>query len=155
MKHDTTAMAFLKKAPAENGVPKHVMAVRFRAASGAPPSLTGFRSEIAHQGFNHIAEVYAAMRLEKPDFQLDERAVDTWASSLIDHGHLLDGIELLKLNVQMHPESGGVYFGLAEAYANSGQIQLAIENYRTCLKLWPTNPDIEGKIRALNTAKPK
>jgi pimeloyl-ACP methyl ester carboxylesterase len=154
MKHDPTAMAFLKRAPAENGVPKHFIAVLFRAASGVPPSLAGFRSEIAHQGFNHVADVYAAMRREDPDFQLDERAVDTWASGLIDHGHLLDGIELLKLNAQIHRESGGVYFSLAEAYANSGQIPLAIENYRTCLKLWPTNPDIERKIRALNTVKP-
>lgn len=154
MQHDATAMTFLKKAPAENGVPTHVMAVRFRAATGVPPSLTGFRSEIARQGFNHVADVYAAMRLEKADFQLDEGAVDTWATGLIDRGHVPDGIELLKLNAQMHPESGGVYFSLAEAYANSGQIPLAVENYRKCLRLWPTNPDIDRKIRALNTAKP-
>jgi len=154
MKQDPTAMAFLKRAPAENSVPKHVMAVRFRAASGAPPSLTGFRSEAARRGFDHIADIYSAMRLEKPDFQLGEGAVDTWASHLIDHGHVLDGIELLKLNARMHPESGGVYFSLAEAYANSGQIQLAIENYKICLRLWPTNPDIDNKIHALNAVKP-
>lgn len=154
MKHDPTAMAFLKMAPAENGVPKHVMALRFRAAGGVPPSLTGFRSEAARRGFDHVTDIYAAMRLEKPDFQLDEGAVDTWASGLIDHGHVLDGIELLKLNAQMHPQSGGVYFSLAEAYANSGQIQLAIENYRICLRLWPTNPDIDSKIQALNAVKP-
>jgi pimeloyl-ACP methyl ester carboxylesterase len=154
LKHDSTAMAFLKKTPAENGVPTHFMAVRFRAAVGVPPSLTGFRNEIARQGFDHIADIYSAMRLEKPDFRLDERAIDTWASGLIGLGRNPEAISLLKLNAQMHPESGGVYFSLAEAYANSGQISLAVENYNACLKLWPTNPEIEKKIEALNTPKP-
>jgi hypothetical protein len=35
MKHDAAAMAFLKRSPAENGVPKHFMASSFRAAQAA------------------------------------------------------------------------------------------------------------------------
>jgi hypothetical protein len=32
LKHDDSAKAFLKKSPAENGVPKHFMAIKFRSA---------------------------------------------------------------------------------------------------------------------------
>jgi hypothetical protein len=32
LKHDASAKAFLEKIPAENGVPKHFMGIRFRPA---------------------------------------------------------------------------------------------------------------------------
>jgi hypothetical protein len=32
LKHDVSAKAFLTKSPAENGVPKHFMAIKFRPA---------------------------------------------------------------------------------------------------------------------------
>jgi hypothetical protein len=32
LKHDTSAKAFLEKTPAENGVPKHFMGIKFSAA---------------------------------------------------------------------------------------------------------------------------
>lgn len=40
LKRDLKAAAFLKKGPAENGVPKHLMAVSFRPSEKAPPSST-------------------------------------------------------------------------------------------------------------------
>jgi hypothetical protein len=39
LKHDGSAKAFLARTPAENGVPKHFMGVRFRAVQ--KPSLSG------------------------------------------------------------------------------------------------------------------
>jgi pimeloyl-ACP methyl ester carboxylesterase len=40
LRHDAAAALFLKRTPAENGVPKHLMAASFRPASGKP-SLSG------------------------------------------------------------------------------------------------------------------
>ena len=37
LKHDASAKAFLEKTPAENGVPKHFMGIRFRRAKKASP----------------------------------------------------------------------------------------------------------------------
>jgi pimeloyl-ACP methyl ester carboxylesterase len=36
LKHDAAAMAFLRRTPAENGVPRHLVAASFRPASGKP-----------------------------------------------------------------------------------------------------------------------
>jgi hypothetical protein len=36
LKHDDTAMLFLKRTPAENDVPKHLMALTLRQASPQP-----------------------------------------------------------------------------------------------------------------------
>lgn len=41
LKHDDVAMGFLKKTPAENGVPKHFMATSFRTALRASPPGSG------------------------------------------------------------------------------------------------------------------
>ena len=41
LKHDATASAFLKRTPAENGVPRHFMAISFRAAQAARLSEAG------------------------------------------------------------------------------------------------------------------
>ena len=47
-------MAFLKKTPAENGVPPHMMTVDFRAAKGAPVTVETLREEAwASKGFDH------------------------------------------------------------------------------------------------------
>jgi hypothetical protein len=36
LKHDESAVQFLKRTPAENGVPTHLMAVNFRRALATP-----------------------------------------------------------------------------------------------------------------------
>ena len=70
LKHDTTALAYLKKTPAENGVPRHFMTVTYRAAKGVPASFDGFRTELGRQGFDHAGDVYAAMQ--------KRRAISSW-----------------------------------------------------------------------------
>jgi pimeloyl-ACP methyl ester carboxylesterase len=37
LKHDSVALAFLKRTPLENGAPKHLIAATFRPASSKPP----------------------------------------------------------------------------------------------------------------------
>ena len=75
LKHDAQAMAFLKKTPAEVGVPPHMMTVDFRAGKGIPATLDAFRAELGRQGFDHAPAIYAAMLKDQPDFKLDEEAV--------------------------------------------------------------------------------
>ena len=96
LKHEAAAMAYLKRTPAENGAPKHFMTVSYRAAKGVPASLEAFRSELGRQGFDHAADVYAAMRKEKSDFKLDETAVNSWGYELMADNHFPEAIELLQ-----------------------------------------------------------
>jgi pimeloyl-ACP methyl ester carboxylesterase len=105
LKHDATAMGFLKKTPAENGVPPHMMTVDFRAAKGAPATFEAMRVQAGEKGFDHLAEVYAAMKKEKPDFKISETAMYIWATDLQDDGHLAQAIDVLKLELQMYPDN--------------------------------------------------
>ena len=150
LKHDATAMAYLKKTPAENGVPRHFMTVKYREAKGVPVSFDGFRTELGRQGFDRAGDVYAAMRKEKSDFKLDEGAVNAWSQELIGDNHLPEAINLLKLNVEMYPDSSGAYESLGEAYARAGQKELAIGSYQKALEKDPGNEEAKKKLKELD-----
>jgi tetratricopeptide (TPR) repeat protein len=147
-------MAYLKRTPAENGVPAHFMAVDYRAAKGVPASLDAFRAELGRQGFDHAADIYAAMRKEAPDFKLDELAVNSWANDLMADNHLPEAIELFKLNVTLYPESSSVYDSLAEAYLKSGQKQLASDSFKKSLEKNPNNDHARQELKDLQSSPP-
>ena len=149
LKHDAAAMAHLKRKPAENGVPKHFMSVDFRAAKGVPASLEVFRAALGRQGFDHAGDIYAEMRKENPDFKLNEDTMNSWAYGLMDQNHLPEATALLKLNVQMYPESWNVYDSLGEAYMKAGQKELAIEYYKKSLEKNPANTNGKDMLNKL------
>jgi dienelactone hydrolase/predicted negative regulator of RcsB-dependent stress response len=151
LKHDAEAMAFLKKTPAEVGVPPHMMTVDFRAGKGTPATLDAFRAELGRQGFDHAPAIYAAMLKDQPDFKLDEGAVNLWAYNLMGKNHLTEATELFKLNVQVFPGSWNAYDSLGEAYMKAGQKQLAIDNYKKSLELNPANDNAKEQLKVLET----
>jgi len=152
LKHDAQATAFLKRTPAEVGVPPHMMTVDFRAGKGIPATLDAFRAEVGRQGFDHAPSVYAAMQKDEPDFKLDEDTLNFWAYTLMAENHLPEATELFKLEVQLFPNSSNAYESLAEAYMKAGQKQLAIDNYKKSLELNPANDDAKEKLKVLETA---
>jgi dienelactone hydrolase/predicted negative regulator of RcsB-dependent stress response len=149
LKHDATAITYLKRTPADNGAPEHFMTVEFRDAVGVPASFDGFRTEIGRQGFDHAADIYAAFRKDKPDFRLDQVAVDSWADELITDDHLSEAILLLELNVQMHSDSSFVHESLGDAYRMAGKKQLAIDSYNKALQSDPRGRSVERKLAEL------
>jgi tetratricopeptide (TPR) repeat protein len=152
LKHDAQAMEFLKKTPAEVGVPPHMMTVDFRAAKGIPASLDALRAEVGRHGFDHAPAIYAALLKEQPDFKLDEDAVTRWGYGLIQGNHLAEAIDVLKLDVQVFPSSSNAYDSLGEAYTKAGQKQLAIDSYKKSLELNPANDNAKEKLKMLETA---
>jgi dienelactone hydrolase len=152
LKHDAQAIAFLKKTPAEVGVPPHLMTVDFRAGKGIPASLDAFRAELGRQGFDHAPAIYATMLKDQPDFKLDEDVMIRWAYDLMEKDHLPEAIDLFKLNAQVFPGSWNAYDSLGEAYMKVGQKQLAIDNYKKSLELNPANDDAKEKLMMLETA---
>jgi tetratricopeptide (TPR) repeat protein len=149
LKHDEAAMAFLKKTPAENGAPPHIMTVNFRAAKGVPVTFEALRVEAGKRGFDHLAEVYAEMKKEKPDFKIEDTPMYIWATDLKDEGHLPEATDVLKLELQLYPDSSDAYDSLGDAYQKSGQNQLAIENYKKALEKNPENSDAKEKLAVL------
>ena len=150
LKHDSGAMDFLKKTPAENGVPPHFMATSDRAAMGIAPSLEAFRQELGRQGYEHAPEIYAS--LQKQGFMLEESELFRWGYELMAMGAMPQAISILKLQVHLYPDAWNPYDSLAEAYMKSGNKQLAIENYRKSLQLNPDNEGAKQKLKELGAS---
>jgi len=60
-----------------------------------------------------------------------------------------DSIEVFKKNVGLYPQSGNVYDSLGEAYAKTGQKDLAIQNYEKSLQLDPKNNNAVEQLKKL------
>jgi len=157
LKHDAAAMAWLKKTPAENGAPSHFLSASYRPAKGLPATLESFRIELGRQGFDHADSVYAAMQKESPGFRLDEFAVNSWGFELLTDHHVPEAIDVLRLNAKNYPDSGDAYDSLGEAYMQSGQKELAIDNYKKSLEKDPSNDNAREKLKELGApaAEPK
>jgi pimeloyl-ACP methyl ester carboxylesterase len=146
LKHDAAAMAYLKRKPAENGVPVHFMAVDYRAAKGAPASFDAFRAELGRQGFDH-AERSTRFQARPANSQLLGPRFDgrQWSA---------EAIALLKLNVTFYPESSNMYESLGDAYLKSGQNQLAADSYKKSLEKNPNNDHARQKLKDLEGSPP-
>jgi tetratricopeptide (TPR) repeat protein len=151
LKHDATAAAFLKKTPADAGVPPHTLAVNFRAASGPPATLDSFRQQLNEKGWDHAGDIYAAMQKQDPKFKLDEGSINDWGDELLTGNHPQEAVAILKLNVSLNPDSDNAYDSLAEAYKKSGQKDLAIQNYKKALEKNPKNQDAKDKLKELGS----
>jgi dienelactone hydrolase len=149
LKHDTAAMDWLKKTPAENGAPLHFLTAKYRTASGAPATLDSFREELHKKGFDQVSDVYVSFQKQDSTFKLDENAINDWGYELMFEGHLPEAMALFKWNVALNPNSGNVYDSLAEAYMKSGDKEHAIEFYKKSLEKEPSNANAKDKLKEL------
>jgi len=149
LKHDPTAKDWLKKTPAENGAPQHFFSVSYREASGIPQTFDNFRLEVGKRGFDQIKNVYADLHKENPDFKLEQGAIDTWGYELMLGDHLPESIDVLELNAQLYPDSGGVYQSLGTAYAKAGKKDQAIQNFNKALEKNPNDAESKRQLEEL------
>jgi dienelactone hydrolase len=149
LKHDANAMKFLQRSPATNDAPPHVAEITYRPASGPPVSFDGLRTEVGQAGFDHLADVYAAFKKQKPDFTIGEIFLVDWADELLSHNHIPEAICVLTLNLQMHPNSSGAFQNLGYAYEASGQKEMAIDYYTKAVEIDPSNGIAARKLYLL------
>lgn len=82
-------------------------------------------------------------------YDFRENVLPRLAGQLSIVGKRDDAIEVLKLNVELHPKSVMSYFSLGELYAIKGEKMLAKENYEKVMELRP-NPMVQKKLEALS-----
>ncbi len=87
------------------------------------------------------------------DAEAGERELNQLGYTLLYGGHEQDGINVFRRNVQDYPQSSNVYDSLGEAYANTGQKELAIENYEKSLQLNPKNDNAKERLKKLREPK--
>ena len=64
-----------------------------------------------------------------------------------------DAIKFFKLNTERNPASSNAFDSLGEAYMNTGNKQLAIDNYKKSLELHPYNNNAAEMIKKLQAGE--
>jgi tetratricopeptide (TPR) repeat protein len=83
------------------------------------------------------------------DIYFDEASLNEFGYELMNFSRFADAIEVLKLNVEVFPESANVYDSLAEAYLNSGDKKNADLNFQKSVELNPENTNAQEKLKHL------
>ncbi len=146
------AMGFLKRMPAQNGVPRYVMSASFRSAQGPPVSFDAYRRELEERGFEQANEVYDAVPVSSRDSLFTEDELNNWAEELLGTNQARSAIALLRLCVRLHPASSEAFSLLGDAYESLGDRQQAADSFRIALEKDPLNADAALKLHALARA---
>ena len=81
---------------------------------------------------------------------ISEGAINRLGYRLLGDRKLADSIRIFQLNVELYPNSSNVYDSLAEAYANNGNRELAIQNYKKSLELDTNNQNAIDQLKKLS-----
>lgn len=105
-----------------------------------------FRKAIREKGTDAaLQEFSAALK----DGKISEESLNSAGYSLLRQKKTAEAIRLFKLNAEMHPDSANTYDSLGEGYMESGEKDLAIQNYEKSLKLDPKNGNAAEQLKKL------
>ncbi len=122
--------------------PKHILQILMDeySAGGTNQSISKF-DELRNRYYGSAA------------YDFSEGTLNVFGYQVMGKENYKDAIAIFKKNVELFPESGGVYDSLGEAYMNKGNKELAILNYEKSLELNPQNKnavDMLEKLRKEN-----
>jgi predicted transcriptional regulator YdeE len=92
---------------------------------------------------------YDEMKKSTGEPTVDEQTLNQLGYRMLYGGREADSIVVFKKNVEEYPQSGNVYDSLGEAYAKTGQEDLAIQNYEKSLQLDPKNQNAVERLKKL------
>lgn len=107
---------------------------------------------IEDAGIDSLPEALARIRKlmdEGGDVYVEEMAINHIGYSYMGMGRFAEAVEVLKLNVDAHPQSANVYDSYAEALMKNGDIEGAIRNYKKSLELNPDNSNAREMLKSL------
>jgi FKBP-type peptidyl-prolyl cis-trans isomerase len=106
---------------------------------------------LEEKGFDVVVSQFHEMQQTglSMDVYAAESDFNSWGYRLIRQKKLKEAIGIFKLNVEAYPNSANVYDSLADAYAQNGDTQLAIENYEKALAIDPKSESAQKNLKKL------
>lgn len=150
LKGDPTGLSFVANKPANNAAPAHLLTVSLRRAQAVPPTIGGFASVLAKQGFAHAVEAYQSLRSVDPGFQLSEGDLRHWGNQLLFADETDKAIHVFELATVVYPTSGAAFEALGSAQEKAGDRIAAKASYAKALTLDPTNANVIQRLKILN-----
>ena len=94
---------------------------------------------IDEQGVEAAIALYREMKETRPPEAFDEYLLNTLGYRLLHSDRVQEAIAIFTLNVEEYPDAWNPYDSLGEAYAEAGELELAIVNYEKSVELNPEN----------------
>lgn len=116
-----------------------------------PSVAVALRKSIEEKG---VSQAIKQFPLLKQTYQADVQGneLNQLGYYYLNEKQFANAIEVLKLNMQEHPQDPNVYNSLAEAYLSSGDQERAIQYYQKAVVL---DPNFESSVAALKRLKQK
>ncbi|HEX3820042.1 MAG TPA: hypothetical protein VHW45_06905 [Candidatus Sulfotelmatobacter sp.] len=146
VKHDAPARAFLGRTPAENGVPRHIMEIRFSPNSFAEIMRLAARTgeESAWKAF----QSFAANPMHRY-MTGEERTINRLGYAFLQEKDPWSAVVLFKLITKAYPDSANAWDSLGDGYEATNDIQDARMAYARSVELNPDNEHAKGELAKL------
>jgi tetratricopeptide (TPR) repeat protein len=150
LKSSDEGALFIDNSPLQKNIPRKVVTGEISEGLPIPPTEREFYEIIHRQGVPFAVTLFHAYRDRDPQLLIfSEESMNQLGYTYLQTQFLDDAIELFTLNVISYPQSWNVYDSLAEAYAQKGDIQSAITNYKKSLDINPKNDNAKRMLQQL------
>jgi hypothetical protein len=143
VKHDASAKAFLGRNPAESGVPKHIMEIKFSLNSFAQMMRSAAQTgeESAWQAFQNFTAdpVHRYVTGE-------ENTINRLGYALLHEKDPSSAVVLFKVNTKAYPDSANAWDSLGDGYEAANDIPDARMAYARSVELNPDNEHAKGEL---------
>ena len=101
-----------------------------------------------------VAEYRELKAKQSATYDFAEPELNSLGYQLMARGKVKEAVEIFKLNVEAYPQGFNTYDSLAEAYMNTNERELAIQNFKKSLELNPKNTSAIENLKKLEASKP-
>ena len=106
-------------------------------------------------GIDAVRSDYEAAKSEMPAEAFEENALNALGYRLLRQGMIQEAVDIFRFNTELYPTSGNVFDSLGEGLLALGDLEGALENYETSVRLDPGNDNgvamiafLEAQIKA-------
>ena len=143
VKHDAAAKEFLGRPTAENGVPKHVMEIKF-----SPKSFAEIMRSAARTGEESAWEAFQSFAADPMHRYMtgEEKTINRLGYACLQEKDPSSAVVLFKLNTKAYPDSANAWDSLGDGYEATNDVQDARMAYARSVELNPGNEHAKGEL---------
>jgi dienelactone hydrolase len=147
--NNTQAKAFLDNQPGANGVMNDVITKQSKKSLIKPFSFEDFNLLARRQNYNDLPDLYNDLIKHKTGFKMEEWKANNLGLNLLFNKKTAEGINVLKLNTILFPQSANAHDSLGEGYLMAGDRENAAKSFRDSLKYDPHNQNAINRLKQL------
>ena len=121
--------------------------------SEIPSGVADLKKQISLNGIRQALTYFTSEESNSENYYWDEAELLDLGYDFLMFGRFEQAVGVMRLNVELHPDSWNAWDSLAEAYMDYGQKDLAIESYKKSLELNPGNENAKSMLKKLLVPK--